>query len=79
MQMLTHSRLPLMDKLPEGNPPDPAVFNVAQLDCLPVHAQEVAAATRIDSILSKLLHCLRKGWPTTIPDYLIPFWRRKEV
>ena len=72
------SRLPLMDKLPEGNPPDPAVFNVAQLDCLPVHAQEVAAATRVDSILSKLLHCLRKGWPTTIPDYLIPFWRRKE-
>ena len=72
------SRLPLMDKLPEGNPPDPAVFNMTQLDSLPVHAQEVAAATRVDSILSKVFHCLRKGWPTTIPDYLIPFWRRKE-
>ena len=74
----TLSRLPLPDQLPEGNPPDPTVFNMAQLDSLPVTAKDIATATRADRILCKLLRCLRKGWPCTIPDCLIPFWRRKE-
>ena len=41
-------------------------------------AKEVAAATRADQVLSKLLKHLHYGWPSEIPDDLLPFWKRKE-
>lgn len=31
-----------------GSPPDPAIFNIAQIDALPVSATELQAATRMD-------------------------------
>ena len=36
------------------------IFNMAQLDSLPVQAHEVTSATRYNPILSKLLHCVRR-------------------
>ena len=72
------SRLPLPDDLPVGNAPDPAIFNMSQLESLPIQAQEVAAATAADPVLHKVLMALRTGWPGVVPTPLLPFWRRKE-
>ena len=57
------SRLPLPEDLPVGNAPDPAIYNMAQLESLPIKAQEVAAATVADPVLHKVLIALRTGWP----------------
>ena len=73
------SRLPLDGNSTEGNTSHPTVFNLKQLSALPVQAHEVAAATRADSLLSKLLTYLRTGWPKLVPDALTPFWRRKDA
>ena len=51
---------------------------MAQLQALPVQAQDVAEATRADPVLRLLLNYLRRGWPPTVSDKLSPFWRRKE-
>ena len=57
------SRLPLSDIHPVGNCEDPTVYNLAQLDTLPLQATDVIAATRTDPILSKVLHYTRRGFP----------------
>ena len=72
------SRLPLPDDLPVGNAPDPPIFNMSQLELLPIQAQEVAAATAADRVLHKVLMALRTGWPGVVLTPLLPFWRRKE-
>ena len=53
------------------------VFNIAQLDALPVCSSELMAATHTDHPLSKVLQYVRKGWPEKISDILRPFWQRK--
>ena len=47
------SRLPLKDKSPVGNPSDPTIFNICQVDTLPVTANELQTATCADPILGK--------------------------
>ena len=72
------SRLPLTTKPAAANPDGLSVFNVMQMDTLPVKSSEIMAATRTDPILSKVLYCLRHRWPERLPDSLIPFGRRRE-
>ena len=72
------SRLPLPNTLQVGNPQDPTVFNLTQLASLPMTAKEVAAATRSDTLLRKLLRYLQRGWPSEVDNRLLPFVRRKE-
>ena len=69
------SRLPLPDSFPVGNSIEPTIF---QLGHLPVTAEEVAAATRLDPTLKTLQQHLQKGWPNKIDEPLVPFWRRRE-
>ena len=71
------SRLPVKAKQTTGNPADPTVFNIAQLQVLPISAADLMAATRSDPILSKVLRYLRKGWPEQIPNALLPYWRKR--
>ena len=72
------SRLPVRED--QSCTPDNAmVFNIAQLDALPVCSSELMAATRTDPQLSKVLQYVRKGWPEKISDTLRPFWRRSEL
>ena len=74
------SCLPLMAEIAVGNSEDPTVFNVRQIESLPVGASEIAAATRKDPILSKVLVCVKKGWPGRVQDALKPYWlRQKEL
>ena len=54
------------------------VFNVAQVDALPVTAQQLGQTTRSDPILSKVWQYTRKHWPEKVNDSecLKPYWNR---
>ena len=56
---------------------EPAVFNVSQLESLPVTAKQLQAATRTDPTLSKVLRCMREGWPKQSSKELHPYWSRR--
>ena len=73
------SRLPLPNvKSPKPHPVD--VFTVAQLDSLPVTAQQLGQATRRDPILSKVRRFTKSGWPQQVKECLKPYWyRRNEI
>ena len=53
------SRLPLKDKSPIGNPPDPMIFNFSQVDVLPVSVKKLPTATCNNLILGKVLNYVR--------------------
>ena len=72
------SRLPLQDASTRGNYEDAAVFNISQVDALPVHTSQVMTATRTDPLLSKVLRYTRMGWPQETPEELRPYWLKKE-
>ena len=69
------SRLPL----PEGGgerPSETRTCNIRQIEALPVTVQEIRRATQRDPILSKVLSCHLKGWPSRIPDFLRPYYEK---
>ena len=66
------SHLPLQDDSTLGNYEDTTVFNIAQVDALPVHASQVTTATRTDPLLSKVMRHARTGWPAKVPDEYAP-------
>ena len=72
------SCLPLEDPSTLGNYEDAAVFNISQVDALPVHTLQVMTATRTDPLLSKVLRYTRTGWPQEAPQELRPFWLKKD-
>ena len=72
------SRLPIESNSQLGNPTEASLFNIAQIHALPVQVSEIESATRTDPILSKILACLQHGWPPSVQDALMPFWRRKD-
>ena len=72
------SRLPLRTK-PQSNitSEEPAVFNISQLENLPVTSRQIQADTRSDLLLSKVLSFVKSGWPNQYPPELRPFWFRR--
>ena len=52
-----------------------SVFNVAQIDTLPVTVKQLKAATRHDPLLSKVLLYTKCGWPSTVLKVLQPYWK----
>ena len=69
------SHLPVR-KVQSCMPDDAMVFNIAQLDALPVCSSELIVATRTDPQLSNILQYVRKGWLEKISDTLCLFWQR---
>ena len=57
------SRLPLSQVKPSAFEVQNTDFTVCQLNLLPVTAKQLAAATRSDPELSRVLHFTLKGWP----------------
>ena len=53
------------------------VFNVVQLDSLPVTSLQIRQATRNDPVLSKVLEYTKNGWPSDVPKSLEPYKNRK--
>ena len=76
------SRLPLATAKEESVvcSPEPSIFNISQLEALPVTAAQIEAATRNDPILSKVLTYTRRGWPQQqhLPEALKPFQSRAQ-
>ena len=74
------SRLPLKTAtLTAARFSDPVtLFNIAQVEALPITAKQVQSATRQDPVLSKVLHFTRSGWPSQVPETLVPYSRRRQ-
>ena len=74
------SRLPLTLKGGEGSSSEPGLFNVNQINALPVTARVIQGATRKDPQLSAVLRFTQRGWPAQVPEELKPFHiRRHEI
>ena len=71
------SRLPLNTVSPVGYTPEPAIFNMRQLNSLPVTAKWLQEATRTDALLSQVYRYITKGWPKEVDQSLKPFATRK--
>ena len=71
------SRLPLKSDGKDITADAPSVFNLRQLRNLPVTSKEMQAATRTDPVLSKVLRCVRGGWPQKCEEELQQYWTRR--
>ncbi len=71
------SRLPLPVLDSDNGAEAVSLFNVSQVQSLPVTFQQVQQATKRDPVLSKLLRYVRQGWPTQIPDELKAYHNRQ--
>ena len=72
------SRLPLQASCNDENMSEVSVFNVSQINVLPVSVMQLCKATRADLVLSKVLNFLRSGWPSNIPDPVKPYFSRRD-
>jgi len=70
-------RLPLKDRTQTANPDESTVFNIAQLDALPIQTAELASATVADPVLSKVLKNVRRGWPERTPEVVRLYWQKR--
>ena len=65
------SRLPLVFNNDKKQLAEPSIFNVRQIENLPVTAAQLKTMTRRDPVLSKVLHYTKQGWPATITEALL--------
>ena len=74
------SRLPLpsTSELPTIATESVAIFNIAQIEALPITASEIAAATRKDPVISKVYKHTVSGWPNKTKEALQPYKGRRE-
>jgi transposase InsO family protein len=71
------SRLPMKYKGHENGSSEVTLFNVAQIEALPVTAAQLERAMRQDPIMSRVWNYTRSGWPREVRESLKPFWNRK--
>lgn len=70
------SRLPLQTE--EVVETEATVFNIKQMEALPVTVAEIKRGTRSDPILSKVLRYTKRGWPLGKPrQHLKPYYDRR--
>lgn len=72
------SRLPLPSGNPLGNNDTCSLFNMGQIQSLPVTAVEVRKATRTDRVLSQVREYVQKGWPNQVPQDLQIFKSKQD-
>ena len=74
------SQLPVVDKNMSSTDDDieTTLFNFAQIDCLPVTAQQVQKATAKDAILSCVLQYTKTEWPATVDDSLQAYFNKQQ-
>ena len=70
------SCLPIPKVTQEGATQEVSLFNIAQINCLPVTAAQVAKTTQSDPVLSKILQFVKQGWPTVVSENLKPYKSR---
>ena len=79
-----HSNVDMLSRLPfetvYDNQPDtwePSVFNVSQLNMLPVSQNQLRNETKADPLLSQVLLFTKSGCPSTISTELKPFFTKR--
>ena len=60
-----------------GHTSEPALFNIRQIECLPVTATKLATATRTDHVLSRVYCYVIQGWPREVESSLSPYLTKK--
>ena len=53
------------------------MFNLAQIQSLPIMSSDLEAASRNDPLLSQVLQYVRQGWPQQVPEILHPYWLKR--
>ena len=73
------SRLPLSSTITEGDSSEPRIFNISQIESLPVTVAQLRQATRNDQLLSRVLAYTQQGWPILLDQNspLQPYANRK--
>ena len=72
------SRLPIVGTpVEEEGTMDAEVYNVTQLETLPITYQQLKTATNHDPILGQVVQCIRNGWLVAASDELKPYVARK--
>ena len=71
------SRLPLPYSPQDGLAPEATLFNLSQVDSLPVTHSDVEEATQTDDFLQKVHEYTRNHWPDEVPKDLLPYHRRR--
>ena len=71
------SRLPLPTTSPSVDTTAASTFNIGQVQALPVTSEDIARATRCDSVLSKVYQYIGRGWPSQVNEELKPFKERQ--
>ena len=71
------SRLPLTSHNKDNKDDvETTLFNIAQIECLPVTAEQVQRAAARDAILSRVLQFTKNGWPTAVDESLLPYFNK---
>ena len=60
----------------EGEEPRATVFNIQQLETLPVRAHRIREVTRADPTLSRVCRYTISGCPSDVPEDLKPYYQR---
>ena len=55
-----------------------SIFNISQVQALPVTVKQVQVATRRDPVLSKVVTYIMSGWPDQVSDEFKPYYSRRE-
>ena len=71
------SRLPVKKGSTNADYSEPDLFNIRQIEALPITSGQLKQATRQDAVLSKVLMYTKQGWPTQISELLKPYWNRR--
>ena len=67
------SCLPILDTTTEDQSVEVSLFNVAQINSLPVTAQQIDRFTKTDPQCPAVY---RQGWPSTVPEEIKPYKQR---
>ena len=71
------SHLPLKQDSPsDENATISSLFNLSQIDQLPVDSNQIRSVTSRDVVLSKVVQYTKQSWPFTIPESLKPYYNR---
>ena len=54
------------------------IFNIAQVEVLPVTVQQIQRATHYDPVLSKVFMFTKRGWPARTQEVLKQFSKRQQ-
>ena len=72
------SRLPLNDQPNVSTDSTSCLFNIAQIQALPVTFEQVQIQTKQDPLLKKLSQYVMQGWPKEVDDDLKPYHKREK-